>query len=359
MDKYSWNDTWGQIDWGHDCKTKVKKTINELHRAGVNLNMMDYKGEKAPIHYIAEYYPSDVLALLLTCGALSALRAKDDLIALHYAVKGNKPENIKILLKYGVTGIERSKDKWGRTALDFAANAKMTDIVKILCDFNPNLANMQNNYGWTALHYAAFHSEEEMLKYLIELGADLNIKTAKGKTPLNCATKVNWFESNIIRMLIENGADVTGQADALNWAIRVKDKKMFETLLERGAVPNEDTLIEAVNREQLQMLKLVLDKHPEIINLHEDTPLAHTALHEAVILNDPKFVKVLLERGADVNALDSVGRTPFYMATKTSQNPEVIALLQKADKIRARYLKPKAVAKHNGVAKSDTDKQHE
>ena len=354
MDIKSLDDT---IDWQNDCKTKIKKNINEFCNAGVSLDVKDNKGERTPLHYAAEYCSSDVVALLISCGALTALRGKDDWAPLHFAVRGNKPDNVKCLLRYSVSGVENLKDKWGRTALDLAAHDGKTDIVKILCDFNPNLINKQNNYGWAALHYAAFYNYEEMLDYLIEHGANLNIKTNKEKTPLNLAIKYHWHECSIIRKLIERGTDVKGQSDALNWAVGVRDKKMVEKLLGLGAVPDNETLVHAVSQEQIQIVKIFLDGYPDIVNLQEDGPLKHAPLHVAVLKDNPKIVKMLIERGADVDLKDSVGRTPFYMAMKVSKNPEIIKLFKNADKIRVRYLKrhpqvsiaPKTLVPHNDV----------
>ncbi|MBO5997638.1 MAG: ankyrin repeat domain-containing protein [Alphaproteobacteria bacterium] len=364
MDKKSWNDTWGQIDWGFDCKTKVKKKINELYNAGVSLDMLDYKGERAPIHYIAELYPSDVLALLMRCGALTALRAKDGLTAMHYAVKGNKPENIEILLKHGVTDIEVLKDKWDRTALDFAAHAGKTEIVKALCDHNPNLINVQNRSGWTALHYAAFYGFDEMAAYLLEHGADVNMKTKEGKFALNLSQrKYDAPNNNVKRMLIEKGANVEGQSDALNWAAIIGDKDMVEKLLERGAIVDDNTLINAVASQEIPLIEMFLDNYPNMINLKDGSPVHYTPLHTAIHVKDPKLVKLLIERGADVNIPDANGHTVLQKEMASFyKKPEIIELLQKADKIRARYLKkqaqPKTIAKHNS-SKSDNSREHE
>ena len=47
--------------------------------------------------------------------------------------------------------------------------------------------NIKNNYGITALIYAAEHGNLEIVKYLVEKGANVNIKDNHGRTALDLA----------------------------------------------------------------------------------------------------------------------------------------------------------------------------
>ncbi|MBP5534326.1 MAG: ankyrin repeat domain-containing protein [Alphaproteobacteria bacterium] len=232
-----WNDY--EHDWERDCKTKVKKNIKALHEAHVRFNIIDDRNGKALLHYIAEYSVPEAIGLLIEYGALTALKTRDDLMTpLHMAVLGNKVENVKFLLKYGVTGLEGVRDKWGRTALNLAARYGRTDIVKAILEHNPRLIDDKNNQGWTALHYAAYYKHENMVQYLIDNHAGLNMRTQNGKTALQYAVKTNWHDGNIIRLLVRNNKDLTGENEALEWAVMVNDKEMIKILIERGVDVN-------------------------------------------------------------------------------------------------------------------------
>ena len=86
----------------------------------------------------------------------------------------------------------------------------------------------------TPLHTACLYGQDAVVKKLIEMGADINLKDVNGQTPLHIATAVG--ASTIISVLLSNGADVDlidnqGQS-ALYLATVNKQKKSFKELVE-------------------------------------------------------------------------------------------------------------------------------
>nr|WP_255680780.1 ankyrin repeat domain-containing protein [Azonexus sp. R2A61] len=75
---------------------------------------------------------------------------------------------------------------------------------------------------WSPLHYAVFAGNEEMMEYLIGLGADINARSTNGSTVLMMA--VYEGREGLARKLIEKGADRSPKNDwgdgALEWAMR-------------------------------------------------------------------------------------------------------------------------------------------
>ncbi len=67
------------------------------------------------------------------------------------------------------------------------------------------LIDMPDNFGNTALHYAAAWHKEEFLVYFIQQGAPLNMRNNEGITPLMYACKRN--ESAEILALLDRGAN--------------------------------------------------------------------------------------------------------------------------------------------------------
>ena len=74
-----------------------------------------------------------------------------------------------------------------------------TEVVKLLLDNGADI-NIKNVDGWTALMYAAEKGCKEIVKLRIDNKADLNIKTKVGRTALDIAEQEGHQEIiNILR----------------------------------------------------------------------------------------------------------------------------------------------------------------
>ena len=63
--------------------------------------------------------------------------------------------------------------------------------------------------GYTLLHWAAMDDKIEVVKYLISVGADVNVKDNKYATPLHWAVHKGSLE--IVKLLVSAGADVNAK----------------------------------------------------------------------------------------------------------------------------------------------------
>lgn len=73
-------------------------------------------------------------------------------------------------------------DNHGRTALMGAAFKGDIEAVKVLIEDHRTNINLQNHAGQTAAMYASLFGQQEILEYLVQQGADLNIKDNRGNT---------------------------------------------------------------------------------------------------------------------------------------------------------------------------------
>ncbi len=80
---------------------------------------------------------------------------------------------------------------------------------------------------------------------------------------------------------------------------------------------------ENINKMNIGDLSDYLDKNPEVVN--DASPDGSTPLLNAAVFGDVETVKLLLDKGADVNAMTDWG-TPLYMAT-LNEKTEVVKLL--------------------------------
>jgi outer membrane protein assembly factor BamB len=109
--------------------------------------------------------------------------------------------------------------------------------------------NAKNRYGATALSFAADKGHVEIARVLIDKGADINVKdTFYQSTPLEWAVFNN--HSEIVRLLLSQGA--TGAANAIVAAIHNKDAAMVKLILEHGKVKPEELTEPLQTAMQLQ-----------------------------------------------------------------------------------------------------------
>ena len=93
----------------------------------------------------------------------------------------------------------------GRTLLIHASFYNRKKVVEYLLELGANL-QLKDNVGFTALHAAVNSSNREIARLLLSNGADVNEKDSFGNVPMFRATHT---DIDIIKLLLEFGADVT------------------------------------------------------------------------------------------------------------------------------------------------------
>jgi ankyrin repeat protein len=133
-------------------------------------------------------------------------------------------------------GADINADVDGYRPLVEAANKKHDEIVKYLLDEDADV-NIQDKDGDTALTCASLRGSLEVTDLLIKKGAKIDIQNKQGKTALMYA--IYGKHSGIVKHLLDKGAnpilrDKKGN-DPLSLAITVKKKAIIEAILENGA----------------------------------------------------------------------------------------------------------------------------
>ena len=126
-------------------------------------------------------------------------------------------------------------------------------------DVNPNSKRiLESNHCHSLLMSAAAHGADDCAKYLLECGADVNLKNFAGFT-------------------------------ALHWAAFTNRVETLDTLIKFGA------------------------------DLEERTADGKTAVHIAAYKGNREFIENLLKRGADINAVDAEGQNVLYYTILSKQ----------------------------------------
>jgi ankyrin repeat protein len=166
-------------------------------------------------------------------------------------------------------------------------------------------ASAHDEAGDTALMRAALYADVEMMRALVENGADVRAGGQDGTAPLLRTT----HDLDKMRFLLERGAPVDDFAMVAAASVP-GSRSALELLLARGgkgraAVPAYTALMGAAGNGDLDAVHCLLDHGADV---KTQTRTGFTALIGAALSGNPKVVAVLLERGADPNAVCKLER---------------------------------------------------
>ena len=166
--------------------------------------------------------------------------------------------------------------------------------------------------GWTALMWAAGSDVPDAVEYLLQKGADLKRRAPDGRTALHFAAASGAAQT--AALLLEHGAEI-GAADAkgatpLEWALRWEHREVAETLL-AGMPVTQDTFRLALEAGSTKAVDRILKVEPSRVHSEID---GSAPLHLAIRAKYEGLIDLLIERGADVNALDQSGFSPLSLA---------------------------------------------
>lgn len=255
--------------------------------------------------------------LLLTKGA--ALHAKDRAgrTALHWAGYCARPWLLRLLLtaEDAKKGVDTGDAK-GMTPLHLATRfgkcppvegvdkwdlaPDVTTSVEVLVEAGATINAADANKA-TALHWAAFVDRAEVVPFLLYKGADATARQLDGRTPLQVAKR-------------RGSVDVARQLAAAQKTAREYEVTLFNR-----------QLLAACARGDSKEVARLLNKGAEVMAVDEGK---RTPLHVAAAAGKSRTVKLLIKRKAVVNAKDQEGKTPLDLAIRES-HPKTAKLLKK------------------------------
>ena len=211
----------------------------------------------------------------------------------------------------------------------FAGDNPKKDLIALIGEDQTLSLETQNK----KLITAAIAGELEEIQDLVENGVDIDYTMPEnGGTALICA--VQNRRKNIVRFLLQKLANPNAAlkplegfvhhhgSTALHLAVFSKDVDIVKLLVEDtrtdvNLVRNHDgasALHCAVNFEQEKMVKTLVGKGKADID--QKTHNGSTPLHLALLKNDKKTARFLIESKADIHLTDEEGNTPLHLAAR-------------------------------------------
>jgi ankyrin repeat protein len=233
--------------------------------------------------------------------------------------------------------IKNSKDEAGNTCLHIAIY--VDNLLKVREFINKNIVDIdiKNNLYYTPLTFASKLGKCECVKFLIEIGADINI-TSKGYSALEIASINGHIEC--IKILIEKSekiipnknykekslinVSIYGKFECLKWLID-NDADINYVSEDDGNTP----LLWASTNGHIECVKLLIEKGANVNYSNYGT----TALDYASSYGHIECVKYLVEKGANINHVNNAGDTALILASYNGNIECVEYLFEKGSKI--------------------------
>ena len=290
-----------------------------LIAAGAKVQARSHNGY-TPLLLTARSGNLEAVQLLLEHGADVNEAASDGTTVLHVATVRGHGELVTTLLELGA---EPNVDGPGYTPLHWAAGTWDSITVSEFINFPPQ--DSGTNHEWNVMSGLPEDMQLDVMKALLEHGADPNIKTtgpvprfgysfhnlvnaggnARGATPFLLAAAGGKVAA--MKLLVEHGADPLLKT--------IDNTTPLMVAAGMTAIEEEHDTLES---DHLEAVKLCLELGADVNAVND---IGNTALHATALLGYPAIAKYLIvEADAEVNPVNDIGETPLRLAEGTVIN---------------------------------------
>lgn len=299
------------------CSSGYYELAQLLLATRANVEDPGPRKETTPLMEAASAGHVGIVKLLLSHGAHVNAKTPQGNTPLMYACAGGHIDVVKLLIENNANVEDHNAN--GHTPLMEAASAGHVAVAKILVENGASINSHSDEFKESALTLACYKGHLEMVRFLLEAGADQEHKTEEMHTALMEASMDGHVE--VARLLLDSGAQVNMPADSFESPLTLAScgghVELAMLLLERGANIEEvndegyTPLMEAAREGQEEMVALLLSQGADINSQTEETQ--ETALTLACCSNSLEVAEFLIKAGADI---ERGANTPLMEASQ-------------------------------------------
>ena len=249
-------------------------------------------------------------------------RFTDRATGLHIAASDGHTGIVRVLIERGAD--LDALDSFGRTALHNALMNGRLSAAELLLTAGAG-ASARDRDGNGVFHFALVSATpREAMELLIAHRVNASLRNSAGDTALHRVVGLDRptaFRTDLVRVLLEGGADVNVQNDegstALLEAMRRRDRPVAELLLRAGGgVFVENASGESPARFALEFGAGVIEWFVEAAGIAARDGAGNSLLHAAARDNRPDAIRYLLENRMTVSVRNGAGETALHAAIR-------------------------------------------
>jgi hypothetical protein len=316
----------------HDCHDETPLTLAiRLQRTNVVEHLLN-RGARANSNRPADRsFADDPFAVAAQCGneriMTLMMEADRDFVASHASqVLCCAADNADtaVLATLLAAGLPHDPTSDQQRLLNAAASNENEQAISLLLasGWFPDDANVNE-----LVELAAANRNEQVLAKLIAVCADRQRPSINSESLIHTAAQNP--NAKVLRLLLANGVDVNVvdqyNENALTIACSNPNEQVLEALLEAGATFQRDIVcFRAAENTNATIMRRVIESG---VDLSARDRHGHSPLHIAAATSTVEVVSLLLEAGADINAMSDVRKTTLEFACANKKNSRVLSLL--------------------------------
>jgi ankyrin repeat protein len=293
--------------------------VMALLARGAEVNAKENRGAQTALMWaVAERRP-EIARLLMDRGADIHAKSKAGLTPFLFAVQQGDFESARMLLTAGADVNAAAPD--GRSPLLIASASGYEELSIFLLSRNAD-PNVADRLGLTVLHHAAMGGKLELVKALLASGVNRNSQATRernnsgpqstvdyppvsiiGATPILLAAEA--AHADVVRLLAANGADPNlPTKEGTTPLIVAAGAGVYQDLA-------NDVAQEQWEKRHFETGKILVELGVDVNAVGEN---GWTALHAATYMGLDSLIQLLVEKGANMEVMDKFGQTPLSLA---------------------------------------------